>query len=65
MRRSGAVEAVAGAAKPGTLSAKLANSIETSNTLHKTYAPADIASVRMADEARKRGRRRMREEEFK
>ena len=65
MRRSGAVEVVAGAAKPGTLSAKLANSIETSNALHKTYAPVDIASVRMADEARKRGRRRMREEEFK
>lgn len=62
MRRSGAVEVIAGAAKPGTLSAKLANSIETSNSLHKAYAPVDVASVRLADEARKRGRRRIREE---
>jgi integrase len=37
MRRSGAVEAVAGEAKPTTLSAKLANSIEHSNALHKVY----------------------------
>ena len=62
MRRSGAVEVIAGAAKPGALSAKMANSIETSNSLHKAYAPVDIASVRLADEARKRGRRRIREE---
>ncbi len=62
MRRSGAVEVIAGDAKPGTLSAKMANSIETSNTLHKTYSPVDLASVRLADEARKRGRRRIRDE---
>ena len=62
MRRSGAAEAVAGHAKPGTLSAKLANSIETSNLLHKTYSPVDLASVRSADKARLRGRRRMRDE---
>ena len=61
MRRSGAAEAIAGDAKPGTLSAKLANSIESSNTLHKTYAPVDLASVRLADEARMRGRRRLRD----
>jgi hypothetical protein len=64
MRRSGAVEAIAGAAKPGTLSAKMANSIETSNVLHKTYAPVDLASVRLADEARMRGRRRLRDDDF-
>jgi hypothetical protein len=62
MRRSGAVEAIAGAAQPGTLSAKMANSIEASNFLHRTYAPIDLASVRLADEARLRGRRRMRDE---
>src|SRR6185312_84091 len=39
MRRSGAAEAIAGEAKPTTLSAKLANSIEHSNALHKVYAP--------------------------
>jgi hypothetical protein len=42
MRRSGVVEAIAGDARPLGLSAKLANSIERSNTLHKTYAPVDI-----------------------
>lgn len=62
MRRSGAAEVVAGDAKAGTLSAKMANSIESSNALHKTYSPVDLASVRSADEARLRGRRRMRDE---
>lgn len=62
MRRSGAAEAIAGNAKAGTLSAKMANGIETSNFLHKTYAPIDLASVRLADEARLRGRRRLRDD---
>ena len=62
MRRSGAAEVVAGEAEPGTLSAKMANSIERSNLLHKTYSPVDLASVRSADAARLRGRRRMRDE---
>jgi hypothetical protein len=60
MRRSGVVEAVAGDAGPLGLSAKLANSIERSNVLHKTYAPTNIEAVRNVDEARLRGRRKMR-----
>jgi hypothetical protein len=40
MRRSGTVEAVAGGADALGFAAKLANSIDRSNTLHKTYAPA-------------------------
>jgi hypothetical protein len=60
MRRSGVVEAIAGDVGPLGLSAKLANSIDRSNTLHKTYAPLDIEAVRSADEARLKGRRRMR-----
>jgi hypothetical protein len=60
MRRSGVVEAIAGDAGPLGLSAKLANSIERSNTLHKTYAPVDIEAVRSADAARLKGRQRMR-----
>jgi hypothetical protein len=60
MRRSGVVEAIAGKADPLGLSAKLANSINRSNALHKTYAPVDIEAVRNADEARLRGRRKMR-----
>jgi hypothetical protein len=60
MRRSGVVEAIAGDVGPLGLSAKLANSIERSNTLHKTYAPLDIEAVRNADAARLKGRRRIR-----
>jgi hypothetical protein len=62
MRRSGAVEAIAGGAGPLDLAAKLANSIGRSNTLHKTYAPVDIEAVRNTDAARLRGRQRMRAE---
>jgi hypothetical protein len=62
MRRSGVVEAIAGDAGPLGLSAKLANSIERSNTLHKTYAPVDIEAVRNTDAARLKGRQRMRTE---
>jgi hypothetical protein len=60
MRRSGVVEAIAGKADALGLSAKLANSINRSNALHKTYAPVDIEAVRNTDEARLRGRRKMR-----
>ena len=62
MRRSGVVEAIAGEAGPLGLSAKLANSIERSNTLHKTYAPVDIQAVLNADAARLKGRRKIRAE---
>ena len=58
IRRSG--EAIAGDAGPLGLSAKLANSIGRSNTLHKTYAPVDIEAVRNADSARLKGRRSIR-----
>jgi hypothetical protein len=60
MRRSGAVEAIAGNVDALGLSAKLANSIGHSNALHKTYAPVDIEAVRNADRARLRGRSKMR-----
>jgi hypothetical protein len=60
MRRSGTVEAVAGGATPLGLAAKLANSINHSNALHKTYAPSDIETVRVVDDARLKGRKKMR-----
>ena len=63
LRRSGAAEVVAGKSEPGALSAKMANGIETSNSLFKAYSPVDLATVRTADEARLRGRRRMREKD--
>lgn len=60
MRRSGVVEAIAGDVGPLGLSAKLANSISRFNTLHKTYAPVDVEAIRGTDEARIKGRRKMR-----
>jgi hypothetical protein len=60
-RRSGTVEALPGKAAPSELSSKMANSIGTSNRLHKTYGPVQLASVRGADVARKRGRGLLRE----
>jgi hypothetical protein len=59
-RRSGVIEAVAGDAAPMGLAAKLANSISRSNALHKAYAPVDIEAVRNTDDARLKGRRRIR-----
>lgn len=61
-RRSGAVEAVSGDVAPAKLSSKMANTISTSNKLHKTYSPAQLAQVRDADAARRRGRAVLREQ---
>ena len=61
MRRSGSGEANAsGVSNPGLLSAKLANSIQTSNALHKTYAPVDVDAVIEFDKARLAGRAKRR-----
>jgi hypothetical protein len=60
MRRSGAVEASRGKAAPIELSAKMANTLSTSNRLHKVYNPVDVPTVRKVDEARTRGRERNR-----
>lgn len=61
MRRSGAVEAAAGEVDPNLLAAKMGNTINTSRALQETYQPVSMAAVRGADEARKRGRQRIRE----
>jgi hypothetical protein len=55
-RRSGAVEATAGQVDPTALSGKMANSIDSSRELQATYLPNHVAVVRLADEARERGR---------
>lgn len=61
MRRSGSGEANAsGQSNPGLLSAKLANSIQTSNALHKTYDPVDYDAVIEFDKARLAGRTKRR-----
>lgn len=61
LRRTAAVEAIAGDADRMQVSAKLANSISATNSIHKTYAPVDLAQVQAADRARTVGRRRRRE----
>jgi hypothetical protein len=60
-RRSGAVEAIAGRVDLAALAGKMANSINVSRALQSTYLPQTAAVVRLADEARARGRSRMRE----
>lgn len=60
MRRSGAVEALAGKVDPGALAAKMANSINVASDLQATYLPVDPVVVRQADEARRRGREALR-----
>jgi hypothetical protein len=64
-RRSGAVEATAGMVDPAALAGKLANSIDTNRELEHTYLPNVAPVVRLADEARLRGRQRMREAQGK
>lgn len=59
MRRSGAVEAMAGGASAEAMSAKLANSMDRNKALWRTYLPVDPATVRHVDEARLRGRQKL------
>ena len=63
IRRSGAVEAIAGDVDLAVLGQKMANSIHELKALQDTYLPRRAATVRLADEARKRGRRVLRENE--
>jgi hypothetical protein len=57
MRRSGAVEGMAGGATPSDMSNKMANTLLASTRLQKTYTPVNVASVIRFDQARARGRR--------
>ena len=64
LRRSGAVEARAGAAHARidlrVLAGAMANTIDTSGSLRATYLPPDATATRAADDARAIGRRRLR-----
>jgi hypothetical protein len=62
-RRSGAIEAHAGNVDPLALATKMANSINRSKMLQDTYLPKRATTVRLADEARKRGRTALRKNE--
>jgi hypothetical protein len=61
-RRSGSVEAVAGQVDPAALAGKMANTIDQNKELQATYLPHNATLVRLADEARARGRSRLRSE---
>lgn len=61
IRRSGSVEAVAGKADPAGMSKKMGNTVGTSNRLHRTYVPGQVAIVRDVDAARELGRAKLRE----
>lgn len=61
IRRSGAVEALAGEVDPGAMAAKMGNTIDKNRQLQETYLPKRAATVRLADEARKRGRKVLKE----
>lgn len=60
-RRSGSTEAVAGGVEGTALSAKLANSLSESKKLEQTYVPVQVEMVRRADDARKVGRKLLRQ----
>lgn len=60
MRRSGAVEVIAGGGRAEELASKLANSVDESGRLWRTYVPVDKVSVVAADAARRRGRTALR-----
>ncbi len=59
-RRSGAIEATAGRVDPAALAGKMANTIDSNRELQRTYTPHNATLVRLADEARARGRTLMR-----
>jgi hypothetical protein len=63
MRRSGAIEAIAGAVGPSALPGEDGHTIGESRELQETYSPAQVAIVQMPNEARVVGRRRMRKGE--
>lgn len=60
-RRSGSTEAVAGGVEGTVLSAKLANSLSESKKLEQTYVPVRVEMVRRADDARRVGRKLIRQ----
>jgi hypothetical protein len=51
-----------GTATGVALRAQMANTLSTSNLLHRIYAPPQLASVRDADAARTRGRAKLRDQ---
>ena len=63
MRRTGSVEANAGGASVEAMAAKMGNSIDENRKLQKDYMPVNAAAIRTVDEARKKGRKILAEEQ--
>lgn len=63
IRRTGSVEANAGGASVEAMAAKMGNSIDENRKLQKDYMPVNAAAIRTVDEARKKGRKILREEQ--
>lgn len=61
LRRSGAVEAIAGDANAEALSHAMGNTLAASNALFETYVPINQATIRSITEARRKGRKRLRD----
>lgn len=61
LRRSGAVEAIAGGANAEQLSHAMGNTLSASNALWTTYVPVNLTSLEAVAKARREGRRKMRE----
>lgn len=57
-RRSGTIEALRGGASLSVVGQKAANDMGSNPSLGRTYAPVDLGTVRAADEARRKGRKR-------
>lgn len=57
IRRTGAVEVLAGGGEATQLSTKMANSLSKSSELQATYLPGKVSTVRSIDELREKGRK--------
>lgn len=55
-RRSGAIEVIAGQGDEAVLASKMANTIDSNRELQATCLPNVASVVRLADQARERGR---------
>lgn len=62
LRRSGAVEAIAGGATAETLAHAMGNTLSASNTLYRTYVPVNVTTLKDVADARRRGRQKLRDE---
>lgn len=60
LRRTGAVEAIAGGANAEELAHAMGNTLSASNALFATYVPVNVATLRDVMAARRAGRRKLR-----